>query len=259
MLAALAFGAVPAQAGTSPTVDFQYRFLTPKPGVASAVHLYVFFKAPGDPNGKPKALRHLDILPPAGSRFDPSAVPVCEATDAEYFAMGDAACPPSSRLGNGGITVITGFGTKPFDPYPTDVTLFNNGSGWIEESKDPSSHQTVAVGHITRDSRGHFVANPPFEPGVPPDGASVRLVDFVFHPAAAWATTPPRCDGEWTTRASFGFVDGSTQDVSDTMPCERGAGGASSGPRGHGRGRHGRVRPERRRRTRRHRVRHRRH
>jgi hypothetical protein len=208
--------------------DFSLQLASRVPGVATAMRLYIVYRDPADPNGKPSPIRHLAIAAPPGLRID-LGVPRCPASDQQIMVFGTGACPADSQVGTGGLIAITGFG-PPLDPFATDVTIFNAGQGWIEIVRDHSSGATLADDRIQIDG-DTLTGNPPAIPGAPPDGqTAVRTIDFSFPATSGYITTPPNCPaGGWVSNAAFTFADGSTQHVSSVTPCA-GTGGDHARP-----------------------------
>jgi hypothetical protein len=207
-----------APAAAAQQSDFSLQFASTTPGAATAMHLYIVYRTPADPNGKPSPIRHLVISAPQGTRID-LAMARCTATDDEIMAAGPSACPAASQVGQGTLTAITGFGA-PTDPYLTDVTIFNTGQGVVEIARDHRTGATITDDRIQ--IQGNVLTgNPPAFPGGPPDGqTAVRTIDFTFPASSHYITSPPSCPtGQWTSQASFSFADGSTQHVSSTTPC----------------------------------------
>jgi hypothetical protein len=197
--------------------DFSLEFAAQAPGTVTAMRLYIVYRNPADPNGKPSPIRHLVIAAPGGTRIN-LAMARCSASDLQIMLFGAGACPAESQVGAGTLTVITGFG-PPVDPYLTDVTIFNSGQGLIEIARDHTTGVTLTDDRIQIDGNT-FAGNAPATPGGPPDGqTAVRTIDFSF-PASSYITTPTSCPGgQWTSTAVFTFADGSTQHATSTTPC----------------------------------------
>ena len=215
---ALAFCLLLAGDAGASQSDFSLQFGSQTPGVTTALHLYIVYRNPADPDGKPSPIRHLVTAAPPGSRFD-LALPRCTASDQEIMSEGPSACPANSQVGQGTLTAITGFG-PPTDPFPTDVTIFNTGDGVVEVIRDHRTGATLADDRI-QIKGNEMIGNPPAVPGGPPDGqTAVRTIDFTFPASTRYITTPPQCaGGAWTSNASFTFADGTTQHISSTAPC----------------------------------------
>lgn len=178
--------------------------------------------------GKPHPVRKVVIRFPRGTRID-TAVPVrCRASDEELQAQGEDACPPRSRLGEGKVTAITGFG-PPADPIKLDMTLFNMAQGVILLAKAEGSDQTANVTRARLRGRTLTTEVAP-TPGGPPDGQSalkdVRLTTFkVFRrrngERRTYARNPRRCpsSGRLVTRATFTYADGYSETIRSGVAC----------------------------------------
>ena len=224
---ALGAGPGEAAAGSTERADFDLALTSRTPGTATGMLLHIRYKARGgDPNAKPSPIREGTIEAPVGTVVHLDRVPVCRATDEEFRTRGRGACARESMVGQGDLSVITGFG-PPADPVLTDAWIFNTGPGKglveVVQQKD----QDRTLGFDRPDVREHrFILHPPSTPGGPPDGQSaVRDIDFVFDDPT-YITTPSSCpsDGIWRSRATFKFADGVSTTVTSTTPCARGTG-----------------------------------
>ena len=218
LAASLASGSLAASSRAS---AIAIQFTSKKPGTETAMTLRIRFTKPGDPNAKPSPIRRLQIDAPTGTVFHTSKVPACRASDAEVMALGPGACPSASRIGDGTITVITGFG-EPFDPFVSPTPVFNDGRGWLEVSQTPSTPAiTVAVTRLAV-SGSRISGDIGQAPGGPPDGQSaVSNVELGFPASTGYVTTPPTCpaNGKWVTTGTFTFGDGTTEVVQGDTPC----------------------------------------
>jgi hypothetical protein len=216
--------AVPALAEQS---DFSALFDPATAATSAALRLHIVYRDPANPDGKPSPIRHLVINAPSGTVINVGTVPRCDASDQQIQAEGPSACPPNSQVGNGTLTALTGFG-PPIDPFTANVTIFNDGRGWIEVVQEQQSGATVADDRIQANG-DTLTGNPPATPGGPPDGqTAVRTIDFAFPASTGYITTPPSCprDGSWTWTAAFTFADGSTQNVQSVSACQPASSGA---------------------------------
>ena len=205
---------------TSQATEIGLRFASKKPGTNTAMTLHIRYTRPGDAQAKPPPIRRVQIDAPAGTAFHSTTVPACEASDAEVMLLGTAACPSASRIADGTIRVITGFG-EPFDPFDSPTPVFNDGRGWLEVSQTPSTPITIAVTRLAVTGsriRGDIAATP----GGPPDNqTAVSTLDLSFPDSSGYITTPPTCPagGRWATTGTFTFGDGTTQIVHGDTPC----------------------------------------
>lgn len=213
-------GVVGVPAAHAQGSDLALGFSSVDPGVPTQMALHIVYRQNGDPEAKPSPIRRLAIDTPSGTRFNLAAVPPCAASDTILMVQGPSGCPAMSQIGSGTLVAITGFG-PPFDPFSADVTLFNDGVGFIEVAQIHGTTTTIAVDRIA--IKGEMLTgNPPSEPGGPPDGqTAVRQIDLTLPAATGYVTTPTSCATSriWTTRARFTFADGSTQSPMATTPC----------------------------------------
>jgi len=141
---------------------------------------------------------------------------------------GSGACPASSVIGDGVITVDTGL-PGPARIVTSDTTFLNDTGEdiFVNTVRGTPARVIVraTVGKRTRTTVTSFL------PGTLPDGGAVstvtardlRVVRTVDGKRRAYVTTPPHCPrrGYWTNRVSFTYYDGVTQTVRSRSPCER--------------------------------------
>ena len=205
--------------GSTERADFRLEFTSNEAGSPTGATLYIQYKAAGDPNAKPSPIRRAVIEAPEGTRFGLDRIPACDASEEQLRTSGQSACPEASRVGAGSLTAVTGFG-PPFDPFPTQVTLFNTGEGFLELVEQAQPRATLAVDRAVVQGNTAEL-NPPSTPGGPPDGqTAVREIDLRFD-QPSYLTTPPSCptDRRWRSRGTFTFADGVTVVVPHSMPC----------------------------------------
>lgn len=219
----VAFGD-PTGAAASPN-DFTLRFSSDAPATPTGARLHAVVHR-SSPNAKPSALRSEVLDLPPGSRFDGSAVPACAASDSQIQAQGPSACPASSEVGSGTITVMIG---SPLDPETADVSIFNWGHGTIEVVTAPGTDTTLAIDRGTFTAPNELTNHPPQAPGGPPDfETSVSAADFDYRAIDnarrhAFITTPSSCpaDGSWTSRVAYSTADGRSYSATTGTPCRR--------------------------------------
>ena len=221
-LAAIAVAALLTSEGVKAS-EIEMDFSAQRPGSATAMTLDIRYRRGGDgPQDKPPAIRALRIDAPVGTRFDRAATPTCEADDNTVMLEGPSACPRESRLGIGEVTVVTGFGS-PADPIVSPTPVYNDGSGWLEISQDPSRSFTIAVTRLRVDANrisGSIAA----APGGPPDGeSSVSRALLRFPADTGYVTTPSSCppSGKWEVVGRFTFSDGTTEVARGVDRCVR--------------------------------------
>jgi hypothetical protein len=220
---AMAAWAAPAGAGVR--ADYKQMFTTSTPGKSAGTDTQILYKNPSDPNAKPSPIRREVFTFPAGTTYDESVVPDCNASDAEVMLRGTAACPPESRLGGSiGDTSMTGFPGPP--ETAVDVDGWDQKGDLLLWGRD---HQ-FGIGAVTHARRkGQVVTvEVPRVPGGPPDGENaLRRVHHVFPARSAgkraYMRTPRTCPKSrfWTFRAQFTFADGAVEKDVYRMRCKR--------------------------------------
>jgi hypothetical protein len=227
-VAALGSGAAPVGAESGRLADFTVALSSRAPAAPTGMAVHVQFHRADDPEAKPSPLRAAVIALPAGLRFDTTAVPQCTASDDEIRALGSDACPKDTELTVGRLTGTTGFG-PPADPLAGDDHVFNGPDQLIEIITAPGGFSSPAFDRLTI-AGSTLTAHPPKLPGGPPDGeTAVRSIDFAVPVRGAAGksliTTAPDCPGagSWTTTATFGFADGSSDTVASATPCDAAA------------------------------------
>ena len=217
--------AAPAPAGGAEIESsFEAAFTTQAPGAPSGLRLALEY-LPADPGAKPPAVEGGTFSFPPGTRFDDGALPRCQASDAEVYALGRRACAPETQLGVGRLVAITGFGS-PFDPFEAESHQYNAPGHVLAMIVPSGTDRVVGFDRLTIEGSA-LAAHPPPVPGGPPDGrTAVKRVEMNVPapPAGArpYVTTPPSCpaDGLWRALGEFHFADGSTSRTPATIPCD---------------------------------------
>jgi hypothetical protein len=236
--AALALASAgPAPAATGPRQSAKVRFVQERPGTPSALTFDVDYVNPGDPQGKPPAVRTVVETLAPDAHLDTAVPARCEATDGQLMALGESACPPGSKVGTGSLRIDTGFpGPKRF--VEEGVTFLNNTDQLIFLTTNRDSGARV----ISRAAihGGRLTSNAPPLPGTPPDGGAIDVVHTRFKAISrqigakrrAYVSTPSACpaSGAWTNRLSFTYADGVTQTVASRSPCTATAGPDNRAP-----------------------------
>jgi len=199
------------------TSTFELRYLSQTPAVSSGIDLHMTWSDPAAPSGRPQALKTLLLRFHSKTRIDTTAMVRCRASDAEVGRRGRAACPTGSRIGSGHSILTTG--TAP--SFRARVTLFNAARQIIVLVE--TGGRTLAV---YRDDVRNGTVTVNF--ALPP---SLSLLDLKLKVsgnsrrrggrARPYFRTPPTCPegGLWSTRVTFTYLDGSTQDLDATTAC----------------------------------------
>lgn len=183
---------------------------------------------PDDPEGKPQSFSHLHVALAKGTRFDTSAVPYCEASDAELMVAGASACPPESRVAGDSTLVDTGF-PDPGHYFTADIDFLNNKDELIVlATVRENGLRVVLRGQVGENTIDLDV---PILPGTPPDGGAAKHQIGQWDPHSSvrdgkqlnYLTTPPSCpaSGYWINRVTYTYRDGVTQTAESRSPCKR--------------------------------------
>jgi hypothetical protein len=228
---AVALVGIGAQASAQPEAPRQSytdRFTTDVPGAAAGRTYAIDYVNPANRDGKPHAFSHLRVELAEGARFDTSAIPHCEASDAQLMAQGPSACPAETRVGTDETVVDTGF-AGPNRFFTADFAFFNDKDELILVATVRENGARVVlrgqIGERTLDIEN------PMIPGTPPDGAAAKSQRGRFEPRstlragtqANYITTPPTCpaSGYWVNRVVYTYRDGVRQTAESRSPCRR--------------------------------------
>jgi hypothetical protein len=195
-----------------------------RPGIGTGVFIDIDYVNPSNPGAKPNAVRRVTIQPAFGARFDTSVPALCTASDPQLMALGESACPPGSKVGEGLVTVDTGL-PGPARFLTVDVDFFNNSGQliYLNTARGTAARTIIRA----QASESEIVTDAPLLPGTPPDGGAIDTVKVHMPPLVrdgdAYVTTPPRCPRSrvWVNRMTFGYGDGVEQTVESSSPCKR--------------------------------------
>lgn len=202
------------------TATFTQTYLSKTPRSSSGLRTLITWSDPGEPNGKPKAVKRFVLKFHPGTAFDTSALVVCRASDIKVQRAGLHACPRRSKLGGGSTEAITGGGT----PFKTVVTFFN-GRAQIIVLVQVNGRTLINFRDRVKNGTIHVNARIPagialtkLDVTIPPHSRRIKKRRRVY------MRTPRTCPkgGSWTTTATFVYVDGSQQQVTSDAPCVAG-------------------------------------
>jgi hypothetical protein len=219
LLAAIATGSAPAQYGGGAYQDAKLKFTEHRPGVSTGFRFRVDYVDPDDAGAQPPAVREVFLRFARGARFDTGARPSCSASDAELMAMGERACPPPTKLGEGVVTVDTGF-PEPFRIVEADIDFLNNDHEliYVNTVRD-SAVRTIVRGTVGRRTLRTEVG---MLPGAPPQGGAIDTARTLIGARVRnYLTTPPSCParGYWVNLMRFTYDGGVTQTVRSRSRC----------------------------------------
>jgi hypothetical protein len=217
---------IAAAQSEAPRQKYEERWTSRSTGASFGRTFDVDFFNPSDPKGKPHAIERILVRLHPATRFDTSALPRCEASDAELTARGPEACPPRSKVGTDLLVVDTGF-ASPARFVTTDSVVFNAERELIFLAEERGTGARVVV-RAAVDGNTIDVPLPPL-PGAPPDGGAPTRERGTFFErkaqdggsAGSFLTTPSSCpsSGRWTNRVTYFYRDGVVQTATSTTPC----------------------------------------
>jgi hypothetical protein len=203
------------------TTAFQQTYFSKTPRSSSALRTLITWSDPGEPDGKPKAVKRFVLRFHPGTVLDTSALVACKALDTDVQRVGLHACPARSRLGGGSTEGIAGGGIA----FKTVVTLFN-ARGHIIVLVQVDGRTLTNFRDDVKNGTIHVNAKIPA-------GISLTKLDIaipvhsrkVGKKRRVYARTPATCpaSGSWTTTATFIYVDGSEQQLTSDSPCAAGS------------------------------------
>jgi hypothetical protein len=229
-LAGVGIAALPATPAAAQTrQQFAGTFTTEEPGASTGYRFSIDYVNPDDPERKPYAVQQIVQTLHAGARIDTSVPPRCEATNAELIAQGPAACPASTRVGSGEVTVDSGMAAGPMPRLIKNrLTFFNADSELVvlTESTNTPGPPIRTANRVAVGERTLTLQVPPIPAFPPPDpflaNKRARVVlDPISVAGRSFISTPPSCPlaGAWTNRATFTYRDGVSQTVLSDSPC----------------------------------------
>lgn len=219
-----------APAATALAADRQSvrsKLTTEKTNAPTGSQIMMRFANPERPDSKPYAVDKVVIKSQRGTRFDNSALPQCDASDAELMVFGEAACPPGSRVQRGRLVLDTGSPVLMPRLMHFKTTTFNTAGGFVSLGEAEEFFLRGVV--RSRIHRSTVIVDYADAPGFGADRQSAMKTMFTSGPVLGTASrpfmrTPRRCprSRRWTTRFTFIYHDGVRQTEKTHAPCRRG-------------------------------------
>ena len=183
-----------------------FGFTTKKPGASSGVKTSVSF-----PGATPEtAVATITTKLARGARLDTSVPDRCAATDEELVAQGAAACPPSSKVGDGEIQ-LTELGVG-------DLTLFNAE----DETIFLTEFQNPPIRSVNREAARGRTQVIEIPEGVTLERVALEI-DRIQIDGESYLQTPSRCpdSGKWINTGTFVYRDGVEDRERRSAPCRK--------------------------------------
>lgn len=177
---------------------------------------------PGEPGGKPQALKTLTIAFPAGTKFNfkSKAIQPCTASDVEIKGTKGTACPAKSKIGSGAAEA-NGFPVFPVLPESATAYASKSDLIFLLMPKGPAGsvlvlHGKVAANKVT-------VAVPQLIEG--PLTVVITALELNVgkfgNGKSAFVKAGKCTGGKFTVGSSFAYYTGASQQLSSSSKCSR--------------------------------------
>jgi hypothetical protein len=183
------------------------------------------------PNQRPKPANSIDIFFASGTVVNSKGATQCKATDADFQAKAEKACPASSRIDTGKDTQNNAEARLPFgDPIQVKIAAFNRKGGLILYLRPSVSSPFVLRPALKgKPGKQHLLTTIPKIEPVPGTEVILTKLKLATKPKHLGKTvfikTPPKakCPKSklWTFKAKFNYRDGTKQTVTDSQKCKR--------------------------------------
>lgn len=178
---------------------------------------------PGEPGGKPQALKTLTITFPAGTKFNfkSKAIKPCTATDIEIKGTKGTACPTKSKIGSGSAEANA---TPVFPvPLPESATAFASKSDLIFLLLPKGSAGLALVLHGKVAANKVTVDVPLLQEGPLTSVLSALelSVNKLGKGKSSFVTAGKCKGGKFTVGSSFVYYAGAAQQLSSSSKCSK--------------------------------------
>ena len=221
-VAALLLTAAAAMASSQFTQTSNITLTGTKAGAVTGFKAALKSSDPGEPGGKPQALKTLTITFPVATKFNfkSKAIKPCTATDVEIKGTKGAACPAKSRIGSGSAEAN---GAPVFPMLPEGATAYASKSDLIFLLTPKAAAGTVLVLHGKVAANKVTVAVPLLQEG-PLTIVITALelsVNKIGSGKSAFVTAGKCSGGKFTVGSSFVYYTGSTKQLTSSSRCSK--------------------------------------
>jgi len=121
-----------------------------KAGQTTGFKVAISSSDPGEPGGKPQALKTLTLTLPSATKFNfkSKALKLCTANDIEIKGTGGAVCPAKSKVGSGS-AAVNGFPAIPLIPENATAYAGNGNIIIVAAPKGPGGSVLVLHGVVS--------------------------------------------------------------------------------------------------------------
>jgi len=177
---------------------------------------------PGEPGGKPQALKTLTIVLPSATKFNfkSKALKLCTASDTEIKGTGGAVCPSKSRIGSGS-AAANGFPAIPLIPENASAYAGSGDIIFLLAPKGPAGSVLVLHGVVS----GNKVTTT--LPVISAGGVTIVItelnltVNAVGSGKTAFITAGKCSGGKFTVKSSFLYQTGASLALSSSSKCSK--------------------------------------
>ncbi len=177
---------------------------------------------PGEPGGKPQALKTLTLTLPTATKFNfkSKALTLCTAGDTEIKGTGGAVCPAKSKIGSGSAEAN---GAPAIPQIPENATAYA-GKGniiFLLAPKGPAGAPLVLHGVVSKNKVTTEV--PPISFG----GVTIVItalnltVNKLGSGKTAFITAGKCASGKFTVKSNFLYSTGATKTLSSSSECSK--------------------------------------
>ncbi len=219
-IAALVLASGVALASSQFTQTSNITLTATKAGASTGFKAALKSSDPGEPGGKPQALKTLTITFPPATKFNfkSKAITPCTASDVEIKGTKGAACPAMSRIGSGGAEAN---GAPVFPMLPENAIAYASKSDLIFLLTPKAAAGTVLVLHGKVAANKVTVAVPALVEG-PLTIVITALelnVNRIGNGKSAFVTAGKCHAGRFTVGSSFAYYTGATKQLTSSSRC----------------------------------------
>jgi hypothetical protein len=211
--------AAAAVASSQFTQSSNVKLTATKAGATSGFTVAIKSSDPGEPGGKPQALKTLTITLPSATKFNfkSKSLKLCTASETEILGTGGAACPSKSRLGTGGAEA----NAFPAIPLLQLSATAYAGNGNIIIVLKGSSGLVLALHGVVSANKVTTTLKPLALAGVPVVVTGLTLkVNKIGSAKNAFITAGKCTGGKFKVKSHFVYQTGSPLTLPSSSSCK---------------------------------------
>ncbi len=177
---------------------------------------------PGEPGGKPQALKTLTLTLPSATKFNfkSKALTLCKASDTEIKGTGGAVCPAKSKIGSG-TAEANGAPAIPLIPENATAYAGNGNIIFLLAPKGPAGSVLVLHGVVSANKVTTAV------PALSAGGVTIVItglnltVNKIGSGKSAFITAGKCKSGKFTVKSNFVYYTGAPVTLSSASKCSK--------------------------------------